>query len=236
MKTLMFLTLAALPVCGSANAAETDPVAQFESSLRAAFEEDSAMALLPFVQLPLRVHYRHEGTISIEDELAFVARYHEVFSDRWKARFSAQIGTASRIPKNGGVGIASGAAWLRDFGSDRPHYRMVTVNVDLDEPPETQGIVFSCATDQAFYRVERLGEQYRAVTLLLGTDSSIVTAEVTESSGGTGPCFSRSWTFQVQLNGTLIEEPGCSSDQAPDRARASVVSTGYGPSPLAWCY
>src|SRR5688572_4153474 len=79
-----------------AAAGETDPVGAYESRLKAALAAGTVEAILPLVQLPLRVNGANDAAISIENEAALEARYAEVFPASWQARVQA-AGYGERI-------------------------------------------------------------------------------------------------------------------------------------------
>lgn len=223
--------------CLGAHAAEpaVDPLETFESRLRDALDAGTVEAMLPLVQLPLRVNGEAGETFALDNEAALARRYAEVFTPAWQAQVRA-ADARGRIRRNGDLGIAGGVAWLREFGSGTAgDLRLVVVNLPERREPAAREIAFACGTGAAFFRIERDGEAFHVfATPRGGAEQRIET--VAPEGGGTGPCYARAWRFAWQERVYLIEEPGCRQDVPPERARATVESSGEGPPRSAWCY
>jgi len=220
-------------------------IERFQREVVDTLERADAVTMSLLVNFPLRVNLPDGTAILIANETTLQARFDQVFPKAFRAYVVAtsKAGTGEDGWAGNGYMIAHGALWAQRFGGDiGARFRIETVNAQMPGNTKRGQTLLTCETARHRIVVDSVqgATRYRAwnkphfppdapdMTMLDGT----------AGSGGTGPCFARSWSFKKGDAAITVSESRCTAgtDSPPEDTRATIDLSSGDKRQLLYCF
>lgn len=212
----------------------------FDKELRSALSTHDVGAVALLVNYPLRVG-DDRGRYFIPDAASLQGRFDDIFTPAVRDVILKQS-LDGIFCKSGGIMYGRGEIWVTATGQHR--YAIETVNVPAashEETPKPGKVEVTC--DAAKYRiVVESGEdgrpRLRAWTKprSLTEKPDIEIPHGTDELQGTGPCLHPVWTFKTNAMQFVVEGIGCTEEQPPAAATATLDVSPGSTAQEDWCY